>query len=96
MSDTAYTALLNTIVCQPSIGQDAIPAASLLENVDFLQQVDEQAHTGFYRYNTKARMAERFAALLKEFDRDRGLGESDVAVSSFLARIRCNLSYANV
>lgn len=72
-----------------------VPSAKLLEDVDVLQRVYEQAHPGLYRYNTKAEWDEHLAALRAEFVRDRTLGEAYVALSQCLARIRCGHSYAN-
>jgi hypothetical protein len=72
-----------------------IPAAKLLEDADVLQRVYEAAHPGLYRYNTKAQMAKHFESLRNEFARDRTLAEAYVAISQFLAKIKCGHTYAN-
>jgi hypothetical protein len=72
-----------------------VPSAKLLEDVAVLERVYETAHPGLYRYNTKAQMAENFAALRAEFARDRTLAEAYVAISQFLAKVRCGHTYAN-
>jgi hypothetical protein len=72
-----------------------ITSAKLLEDVDVLQRVYESAHPGLYRYNTKPQMAKHFEALRAEFSRDRTLAEAYVAVSQFLAKVKCGHTYAN-
>lgn len=92
-----FASLLGSILCQGAVGQDvaSIPAAKLLQDVDDLQRVYEQAHPGLYRYNTRPQMAEHFATLRAEFARDRSLGEAYVAISQFLAKVKCGHTYAN-
>ncbi|WP_210420355.1 S41 family peptidase [Aquisphaera giovannonii] len=87
--------LLLGLLCSRAAAQEAIPSAKLLEDADVLRRIYERAHPGLYRYNTKAQMAGHLAALRAEFARDRSLGEAYVAVSQFLAKVRCGHSYAN-
>jgi hypothetical protein len=85
----------------PVLGQKSgtsnqvVLSAGLLEDVDILQRVYETAHPGLYRYSTKPEMAKHFAALRAEFKRDRTLAEAYVALSQFLAQIKCGHTYAN-
>ncbi len=72
-----------------------IPTAKLLEDVDVLEQVYRSSHPGLYRYNTKDQMDRFFAELRSEFARDRTLAESYIAISQFLAKIKCGHTYAN-
>jgi hypothetical protein len=72
-----------------------VPSAKLLEDVDILRRAYEAAHPGLYRYNTRAQMDGHFARLRAEFARDRTLAEAYVALSQFLAKIRCGHTYAN-
>lgn len=72
-----------------------VTSAKLLEDVDFLRRAYEAAHPGLYRYNTRAQMDGHFARLRAEFARDRTLAEVYVALSQFLAKIRCGHTYAN-
>jgi hypothetical protein len=93
--------LLGSLLCQcPAAGQDAsskriVPSTKLLEDADVLQRVYETAHPGLYRYNTKEQMNGHFARLRAEFARDRTLAEAYVAISQFLARVKCGHTYAN-
>jgi C-terminal processing protease CtpA/Prc len=83
----------------PALGQEVAPpklsSTDLLADVEILQRVYETAHPGLYRYNTKADMDRHFAALRAEFTRDRTLAEAYVAISQFLAKVKCGHSYAN-
>jgi hypothetical protein len=84
----------------PAVGRDApskriVPSTKLLEDVEVLRRVYEAAHPGLYRYNTKEQMNGHFARLRAEFARDRTLAEAYVAVSQFLAEVRCGHTYAN-
>lgn len=72
-----------------------IAAAKLLEDVDILQSVYESVHPGLYRYNTKSMMREHFQTLRAELSRDRTLAETYLALSRFLAKVKCGHTYAN-
>jgi len=76
-------------------GLPRIPSAGLRADVAVLRRAYEAMHPGLYRYNTKAEMDRHFAALDGSFARDRTLGEAYVAISQFLAKLRCGHSYAN-
>lgn len=88
--------LLGTAFCPAAAAvNQTLPLVQLLEDVDVLQRIYEQAHPGLYRYNTKAQMAAHFADLRFKFSRDRTLADAYVAISQFLATIKCGHSYAN-
>jgi hypothetical protein len=72
-----------------------IASAKLIDDADLLRRIYESAHPGLYRYNTKAQMDRHFEDLRVRLDRDLTLAETYVAISQFLARIRCGHSYAN-
>lgn len=72
-----------------------IPAAELLEDFAVLRDAYETLHPGLYRYADSARVAAGFGALREELSRDRTLAEAYLAISVFLASVRCGHSYAN-
>ena len=72
-----------------------IPAAELLEDFAVLRDAYETLHPGLYRYADSARVAASFGALREELSRDRTLAEAYLAISVFLAGVRCGHSYAN-
>jgi C-terminal processing protease CtpA/Prc len=72
-----------------------ISSAKLREDVDFLERVLVAVHPGLYRYNTKAQLDSHFDTLRAAFGRDRTLAEAYIALSQFLAKIKCGHSYAN-
>lgn len=78
--------------------QDAtprIPAEQLRADFAVLKRSYEELHPGLYRYNTKAQMEAHFHALESELSRDLTLREAYVAISVFLAKVRCGHTYAN-
>ena len=79
----------------PLSSTSIIPSPKLLEDVSVLQCIYETAHPGLYRYNTKAQIEGHLAALRARFAQDRTLADAYVAVSQFLAKIRCGHTYAN-
>ncbi len=98
----AFRGLCVLVVLTPAAGgQDAarpgrvVSSVELLADVDVLERVYEAAHPGLYRYNTREQMAGHFAALRAELTRDRTLGEAYVAISRFLAKVKCGHTYAN-
>ena len=95
MQSSVCICLLGTVLCQAASGGATLQSAKLLEDVDVLRRVIEQAHPGLYRYNTKAQVAEHFASLRAKFSRDRTLAEAYIAISQFLAKIKCGHSYTN-
>jgi hypothetical protein len=72
-----------------------IPASDLREDAAVLRRAYEALHPGLYRYNTKAQMDAHFAELEAALGRDQTLGEAYLAVSLFLAKVRCGHTYAN-
>jgi hypothetical protein len=72
-----------------------IPAHHLQEDVAVLQRAYETLHPGLYRYADSAQVAARFDHLRRELGRDRTLPEAYLAISAFLATVRCGHSYAN-
>ena len=95
MRCVVWICLLGAMSGQVASAEEVIPSVRLLEDVDVLRRVYEQAHPGLYRYNTREQMDGHFAALRAEFARDRTLPEAYVALSQFLAKIKCGHSYAN-
>ena len=55
----------------------------------------ETLHPGLYRYNSKEQMGTHFQMLAEEFRQDRTLVEAYLAISIFLAKIKCGHTYAN-
>ncbi|NOT46495.1 MAG: peptidase S41 [Acidobacteria bacterium] len=72
-----------------------IKAADLQTDLAVLRKAYEEMHPGLYRYNTKAEMDAHFGALKSELNRDQTLREAYLAISLFLAKIKCGHSYAN-
>lgn len=67
----------------------------LLSDVDVLENTYKALHPGIYRYNSPAQLDEAFSKLRRYFSRDRTLTESYLALSEFLAKIKCGHTYAN-
>lgn len=90
-------ALFTTAAPALAVRRDAgrLPAAGLRADVAILRRAYEALHPGLYRYQTKAEMDRRFAGLEAEFGRDRTLAETYLALSVFLATVRCGHTYAN-
>ena len=65
--------------------------------VDFgvLREALETLHPGLYRYNTHEQMEAHFAQLQKTLSRDLTLQETYLALSVFVARIKCGHTYLN-
>lgn len=72
-----------------------ISSADLETDLAIVRKAYEELHPGLYRYNSKAEMDSKFAALQKEFRRDRTLAEAYVLFSRFAAQIRCGHTYPN-
>ena len=79
----------------PLSSTSIVPSAKLLEDVSVLQRIYETAHPGLYRYNTRTQIEEHLAILHARFAEDCTLADTYVAVSQFLAKIRCGHTYAN-
>ncbi|HEX8276918.1 MAG TPA: hypothetical protein VF615_30030 [Longimicrobiaceae bacterium] len=72
-----------------------IPAAGLQQDFAVLRDAYETLHPGLYRYADSARVDAAWGALRAELGRDRTLAEAYLAVSVFLATVKCGHSYAN-
>lgn len=68
---------------------------ALLQDVDILEKAYKALHPGLNRYNTPAQIDSALADLRRQFRRDRTLSESYLALSEFLAKIKCGHTYAN-
>jgi len=82
-------------MANPGAKEGLLAAQGLREDAAILRQAYETLHPGLYRYNTKEQISAHFQALEKEFDRDRTLADAYLAISIFLAKIKCGHSYAN-
>lgn len=104
----AISALLSVVLPGDSRAQAIAPAApvqlradtilqsgDLLTDVAILRRAYEQLHPGLHRYNTPAQMDAHFAALEREFSRDRTLADAYLALSTFAAKVKCGHTYAN-
>jgi hypothetical protein len=67
----------------------------LLKDVDVLEKTYMALHPGLYRYNTRPEIDAAFAELRRKFGQDRTLPDSYLALSEFLATIKCGHTYAN-
>ncbi|MFM9862486.1 MAG: S41 family peptidase [Micropepsaceae bacterium] len=72
-----------------------VTRAALRDDIAILRQAYEQMHPGLYRYATPAEMAARFDALAAAWSRDQTQPQAYLALSHFLATVRCGHSYAN-
>jgi C-terminal processing protease CtpA/Prc len=72
-----------------------LTARDLQEDFRILREALETLHPGLYRYNSKSEMEAHFAALQKALGREQTLQEAYVALSVFLAKIRCGHTYPN-
>lgn len=70
-------------------------AADLQADVAILRHAYTALHPGLYRYNTPAQMEVAFSALELEFQRDRTLADTYLALSVFAAKVKCGHTYAN-
>lgn len=72
-----------------------ISSADLRSDLAILRRAYEQLHPGLYRYNSKAQMDANFAELDRQFSRDLALRDAYLAISIFLAKVKCGHTYAN-
>lgn len=86
---------ISSVLAKPESSERLLASRGLREDVAILRQAYEALHPGLYRYNTKEQMDAHFQALEKEFDRDRPLPEAYLAISIFLAKVKCGHTYAN-
>ena len=66
-----------------------LTARDLLADAAVLERAYKELHPGLYRYNTPAQMDAAFAALRQELGHDQTLPEAYLAISVFLAKVRC-------
>lgn len=75
--------------------QPAWSATDLRGDISILRRAYTALHPGLYRYATQAEIAARFDRLEADVARARGLPQTYLALSRFLAGVRCGHSYAN-
>ncbi|MBX7220966.1 MAG: S41 family peptidase [Blastocatellia bacterium] len=72
-----------------------IPAKDLQADFTILRKAYEALHPGLYRYQSKVQMDAEFTALQTELNHDLTLPEAYLAISRFLAKVKCGHSYPN-
>lgn len=85
--------LLGSIPAQDSVSDTT--SRGLLRDVDVLERTYQALHPGIYRYNSEAELDAAYAELRREFSRDRTMADAYLAISRFLAKIKCGHTYAN-
>jgi len=80
---------------QNSTADQMISSADLKSDLTILRRSYEQLHPGLYRYNTKPQMDANFAELDRQFNRDMNLRDAYLAISIFLAKVKCGHTYTN-
>ena len=85
-----------TPVNVPSLRADSmLRSADLRADVAILRRAYTMLHPGLYRYNTPVEIDAAFNALELEFQKDRTLGETYLALSVLAAKVRCGHTYPN-
>lgn len=79
----------------PPASPALIPAQQLQADLAILRRAYEELHPGLYRYNSKDQMEASFKALEAELSHDLTLRQAYLALSVFLAKIKCGHTYAN-
>ncbi len=79
---------------RPAWGAD-INGPALKSDIAILRRAYALLHPGLYRYASPAEIAARFDALESEFAQGPARAQAYLALSRFLASIRCGHSYAN-
>ena len=64
-------------------------------DIALLRQAYGALHPGLLRYSTPAEMDRRFDALARDFDRTPDMAARYLALSRFLATVKCGHTYAN-
>jgi hypothetical protein len=72
-----------------------LSGADLHQDFLVLERIYKELHPGLYRYNTPPQMAAHFAELDRRLSRDQTLESAYLAVSQFLALIKCGHTHAN-
>jgi hypothetical protein len=67
----------------------------LLDDFLILHRAFEALHPGLLRYNTKTQMEKNWQELRSDWSHDQSLASAYLALSRFLAKIKCGHSYAN-
>jgi Peptidase family S41 len=90
-------ATIGSILPFPSFAAagNLIEASAIKSDLALLQSIYETLHPGLYRYNTKAEIKARFAALSNRFVAPTPLSQVYLGFSKLLASVRCGHSYAN-
>ena len=78
-----------------AVGPAMLPVSAMQDDIRLLRQGYETLHPGLLRYNTPAQIDAGFAALSAAASRPLTLAGFYVALSRFLASVRCGHSYAN-
>src|SRR5512147_642489 len=66
-----------------------IPAAALRQDLAILRDAMNTLHPGLLRHASQAEVDAAYAELARELGRDRTLSEVFLALSAYLARLRC-------
>lgn len=91
-----FLSVANALAASPAPGAPSpIPAQQLQADFLILRRAYEELHPGLYRYNSKEQMDASFKALEAELSRDLTLRQTYVALSVFLAKVKCGHTYAN-
>jgi hypothetical protein len=94
-SALALAVALATPAAAQMASERIVSSAELIADVAILRRAYTEMHPGLLRYNTPEQLEAAFKALELEYGRDRPLGEAYVALSLFLAKVRCGHTYAN-
>ncbi len=84
-------------LAQPSSPEQGtvVTAEGLREDLDILNQALLALHPGLHRYADAAALQGEFERLQRELDQDTPLHSAYLAVSRFVAQIKCGHTYAN-
>jgi len=72
-----------------------VPAADLQSDLALLRRAFESLHPGLHRYRSPAEIDAAFAALDREFARDRTLAEAYLGFARLTAYLQCGHTYPN-
>lgn len=82
------------LAAQPEV-PSRLAARDLQVDFGVLREAFETLHPGLYRYNTPAQLEAHFAGLQKTLGRELTLQETYLALSVFVARLKCGHTYLN-
>jgi hypothetical protein len=77
------------VAAPPLAAGTVIPAAALRQDLAILRDAVTTLHPGLLRYLTQAEADAAYADLARELSRDRTLAEVFLALSTYVARLRC-------